>query len=256
MDLSLKGKRVIVSGGTRGIGRAVAETFAAEGANVAICARNETQVAEAVAAIGAMGVRSTGRAVDISNGPKLTEWIGDVAADFGGIDILVSNPGAMAIQNTPEAWRQNFDVDIMGALYAVEAAKPFLAQAASDHGDASIVLISTVSTMESDGESAYGPMKSALVHMAKGIARQHAAKGIRANVVSPGTVYFKGGVWNMIEQNMPDRYQHAMERNPTGRMGTPQDIANAVVFLASPRASYITGANLTVDGAITRRVNF
>ena len=99
-------------------------------------------------------------------------------------------------------------------------------------------------------------MKSALVHMAKGIARQHAAKGIRANVVSPGTVYFKGGVWNMIEQNMPDRYQHAMERNPTGRMGTPQDIANAVVFLASPRASYITGANLTVDGAITRRVNF
>jgi len=256
MNLSLQGKRVVVTGGTRGIGRAVAETFAAEGANVALCARNADQVAEAVAALGALGVQSTGKAVDISDGPGLSAWINEVAQFFGGIDVLVSNPGAMAIENTPAAWRLNFDVDIMGALHAVEAAKPHLAQAAQKHGDAAIVLISTVSTLESDGESAYGPMKSALVHMAKGIARQQAKWGIRANVVSPGTVYFKGGVWNKIEEHMPERYAQAMERNPMGRMGTPQEIANAVVFLASPRASFISGANLTVDGAITRRVNF
>ncbi len=256
MDLELQGKRVIVTGGTRGIGRAIAETFADEGAMVAICARNNDQVAEAVKALEAKGVKALGGVVDISKADDLSSWIAHVAASFGGIDAVVSNPGAMAIQNTPDAWRQNFEVDVLGALTTVEAAKPHLLAAAKERGDASIVLISTVSTMESDGESAYGPMKSALVHMAKGIARQQARHGLRANVVSPGTVYFKGGVWEMIEHNMPERYKGALERNPTGRMGSPQEIANAAVFLSSPKARYITGVNLAVDGAITRRVNF
>ena len=101
-----------------------------------------------------------------------------------------------------------------------------------------------------------GPIKAALVHMAKGLARQYAAKKIRVNVVSPGTVYFKGGVWNLVEQNMPKRYQDTLARNPTGRMATPQEIANAAVFLASPASSFTTGSNLIVDGAISNRVNF
>ncbi|MGY3037383.1 NAD(P)-dependent dehydrogenase (short-subunit alcohol dehydrogenase family) [Bradyrhizobium sp. USDA 4354] len=107
-----------------------------------------------------------------------------------------------------------------------------------------------------DAASSYGPIKAALIHMAKGLARQYAKKNIRVNVVSPGTVYFKGGVWEMIEQNMPERYQDAMKRNPTGRMATPQEIASAAVFLASPVSGFTTGSNLVVDGAISNRVNF
>jgi 3-oxoacyl-[acyl-carrier protein] reductase len=113
-----------------------------------------------------------------------------------------------------------------------------------------------VSAAETDNASSYGPIKAALIHYAKGLARQHAKRHIRTNVVSPGTVYFEGGVWNMIEKNMPAVYKGAMERNPMGRMATPQDIANATVFLASPASSFTTGVNLLVDGAISRRVNF
>jgi 3-oxoacyl-[acyl-carrier protein] reductase len=124
------------------------------------------------------------------------------------------------------------------------------------NGDAAFVIISSVSAAQADSASSYGPVKAALVHMAKGLARQYARKKIRANVVSPGTVYFKDGFWNMIEQNMPKRYEEALARNPTGRMATPQDIANAAVFLASPASSFTTGSNLIVDGAISNRVNF
>jgi 3-oxoacyl-[acyl-carrier protein] reductase len=121
---------------------------------------------------------------------------------------------------------------------------------------AAFVIISSISAAQADLASSYGPIKAALIHMAKGLARQYAKKKIRVNVVSPGTVYFKGGVWNMIEQNMPERYKDAMKRNPTGRMATPQEIASAAVFLASPVSGFTTGSNLVVDGAISNRVNF
>jgi len=226
MDLHLKGKKAIVLGGTRGIGRAIAETFAAEGADVAICARNADQVKDSVAALKDKGVRATGASVDIADGAALKSWIEKAAGELGGIDILVSNAGAMA-QGPGEAdWNLNF------------------------------MIISSVSAAESDNASSYGPIKAALIHMAKGLARQHAKRGIRTNVVSPGTVYFKGGVWATVEANAPAYFKQAIERNPTGRMATPQEIANATVFLASPVSSFTTGVNLLVDGAISRRVNF
>lgn len=256
MDLKLAGRRAVITGGTRGIGWAIAETLAAEGAAVALCARDGAAVAARVAELTARGARATGAAIDVADGPALAAWIDQVAADLGGIEILVSNPGAMAVGNSVEDWRRNFDVDILGARAAIEAAKPHLLKAGAETGDASIILISTVSTMEADGESAYGPVKAALTHMAKGIARQNAKAHLRANVVSPGTVYFEGGVWQTIERAMPDRFRDALARNPTGRMATPQDIADAVAFLASPRAGFITGVNLPVEGAISRRVHY
>jgi NAD(P)-dependent dehydrogenase (short-subunit alcohol dehydrogenase family) len=156
----------------------------------------------------------------------------------------------------PASWEQNFRLDVLGAVNAFEAARPFLEASGEKNGDAAIVIISSVSAAQADTASSYGPIKAALVHMAKGLARQYASKKIRVNVVSPGTVYFKGGVWNMVEQNMPKRYQDTLARNPLGRMATPQEIANAAVFLASPASSFTTGSNLIVDGAISNRVNF
>jgi 3-oxoacyl-[acyl-carrier protein] reductase len=256
MDLHLKSKKAIVLGGTRGIGRAIAETFAAEGADVAICARNADQVKDTVAALKDKGVRSTGASVDISDGPALKSWIEKAGGELGGIDILISNAGAMA-QGPGEAdWNQNFRRDVLGAVNAFDAARPFLEKGAETNGDAAFVIISSVSAAESDNASSYGPIKAALIHLAKGLARQHAKRKIRVNVVSPGMVYFKGGVWNMVEQNSPDYFKQAIARNPTGRAATPQEIANATVFLASPASSYTTGVNLLVDGAISRRVNF
>ena len=256
MDLHLRNKNAVVLGGTRGIGRAIAETLAGEGANVAVCARNPDQVTEAVAALKDKGVRATGAPVDITDGTALRGWIEAAAAELGGLDILVSNAGAMAQGGDPASWEANFKLDILGAVNAFEAALPFLEKAAERHGDAAFMIISSVSAAESDNSSSYGPIKAALIHWAKGLARQHAKRGIRTNVVSPGMVYFPGGVWQMVETNAPEYFKQAMARNPTGRAATPQDIANATVFLASPASSYTTGVNLLVDGAISRRVNF
>jgi 3-oxoacyl-[acyl-carrier protein] reductase len=256
MDLHLKGRKAIVLGGTRGIGRAIAETLAAEGADVGVCARNASQVEEAVAALSATGVKATGASVDIMDGEALKAWIAAAAGELGGLDILVSNAGAMAQGGDPASWEQNFRLDVLGAVNAFQAAKPFLVEAGKAHGDAAFVMISSVSAAESDSGSSYGPIKASLIHWAKGLARQYAAQHIRANVVSPGAIWFEGGVWNTIETNMPALYKSTLERIPAGRFGTPQDIANAAVFLASPAAAYATGVNLVVDGAISRRVNF
>ena len=223
---------------------------------MAICARKADQVRNAVAGLQSQGGRATGASVDITDGAALKSWIADAARELGSIDILFSNAGAMAQGGDPASWEQNFRLDVLGAVNAFEAARPFLEASGEKTGDAAFVIISSIAAAQADAASSYGPVKAALVHMAKGLARQYARKKIRVNVVSPGTVYFKGGVWNLVEQNTPKRYEDALARNPTGRMATPQEIANAAVFLASPASSFTTGSNLVVDGAISNRVNF
>ena len=256
MDLGLKGKRAIVLGGTRGIGRAIADLLADEGAAVAICARNPDEVDAAVEALGDKDVQALGQAVDIADGEALKAFISESGAMLGGIDILISNASALALGDSEDAWRKMLEIDMLGAVRSFEAARPMLERAGDAHGDASAVFISSVSAAESSSGGAYGPMKAALVHYAKGLARQHAAKKIRVNVVSPGTVLFEGGVWADIRDNQREVFERAMARNPTGRMGLPEEIAAAAVFLASPRSSFTTGSNLVVDGGITSRVNF
>jgi 3-oxoacyl-[acyl-carrier protein] reductase len=253
MDLGLKGARVLVTGSTRGIGRAIAETFAAEGANVGICSRNRADVDSAVAALKAKGVAVFGGAIDVSNGAALKGWVNDMASKLGGVDVVVANVSALSIGQDEESWEKEFSTDMMGTVRLVNAAMPYLEKS----GAAAIVTISSVSGREVDFASGpYGTFKAAIIHYTQGLAYQLASKGIRANSVSPGNTYFEGGVWNMIKDNNPELYNTALALNPTGRMGTPQEMANGAVFLASRAASFITGTNLVVDGALTRGVQF
>ena len=206
-----------------------------------------------VAALKAMGVAAFGGRVDVSDGAALKAWVSDMASKLGGVDAVVSNVSALAIGQDEESWQKEFSTDMMGTVRLVNAAMPYLEKS----GAAAIVTISSVSGREVDFASGpYGTFKAAIIHYTQGLANQLAAKGIRANSVSPGNTYFEGGVWNTIKDNNPELYKTALALNPTGRMGTPQEMANAVVFLASRAASFITGTNLVVDGALTRGVQF
>ena len=253
MDLGLKGLKAIVTGGTKGIGRAIAQTLAADGVHVAFCARNAIEVAQTVEAFAAHGVKVIGRVVDVADGPALAAFVDEAADGLSGIDIVVANVSALAIANDEAGWQRGFEVDMMGTVRLVNAAMPHLER--SGHG--SIVTISSVSGREIDfAAGPYGAFKAAIIHYTQGLAYHLAGKHIRANSVSPGNTYFPGGVWNQIETGNPALFSQALGLNPTGRMGTPQEMANAVAFLASPAASFITGTNLVVDGALTRGVQF
>ena len=253
MDLGLDGRKVLVTGGTKGIGRAIADLFAAEGAHVAICARDKAEVAAATAELASNGRKAFGAALDVADGPAVSAWVADSAKALGGIDIVVPNVSALAVAADDAAWQAGFQTDIMGSVRVVDAAMPWLEK--SDAG--SIVIISSVSGREVDfAAGPYGAFKAALIHYAQGLAFQLAPKNIRANTVSPGNTYFPGGVWERIEKGNPALFAQSLALNPTGRMGTPAEVARAVVFLASPAASFITGTNLVVDGALTRGVQF
>ncbi|MFQ5522766.1 MAG: SDR family NAD(P)-dependent oxidoreductase [Acidimicrobiia bacterium] len=253
MDLRLAGRTALVTGGTRGIGRAIVEAFVAEGTNVGFCARTASDVEETERALSGSGPDVVGSVVDVGDRDAIYRWVEDSVAGFGGIDIVVSNVSALAIPDTDENWEISLRVDLMGTVNLVKAALPYL-----EKSDApSIVAISSVSGREADFASGpYGTAKSAIIAYIQGLALQLAEKGIRANTVSPGNTYFPGGVWESIERDNPELFEYAMSLNPTGRMGTPEEMAAGVVFLASPVSSFTTGTNLVIDGALTRGIQF
>ena len=174
---------------------------------------------------------------------------------MGGIDILVANASALSFGLSSEAFRSALDVDLIHAVTAVEAAMPHLERSLSG----SIVEIGSIggvedSELNSYTRVSYGAIKAALHFYIKSLARTVAPKGIRANVVSPGSTFFEGGAWDRIKKQEPERFHAAVKMIPMGRMAQPDEIANVVAFTASPAASYVTGLNLVVDGAFTRRV--
>ena len=253
MDLQLSGKTALVTGGTRGIGRAIVEAFAAEGANVAFCARDAAEIAATQAALADSGVKVEGAILDMGDGDGVAAWVDDVAGRFGGLDAVVSNVSALAIPDTPESWEASLRVDLMGTVRLMQAAIPHVGRGESP----SLVAISSVSGREVDFASGpYGTVKSALIAYMAGLAFQLADTSIRANTVSPGNTYFDGGVWQGIESGSPEMFTESLALNPTGRMGTPQEVADVVVFVSSPRASRMTGANVLVDGGLSRGIQF
>ncbi|MBA3265009.1 MAG: SDR family oxidoreductase [Nocardioidaceae bacterium] len=250
MDLQLTGARVLVTGGTRGIGRAIVATFLDEGAVVAFCARNPEEISATEEALRERGT-VTGSVVDVGDAVALAAWVEQSADEFGGLDAVVANVSALAIPDTEENWLTSFNVDLMHTVRLVNAAMPHLERSSA----ASIVAISSVSGRESDFASGpYGTAKTAIVGYIHGLSLQLAGKGIRANTVSPGNTYFDGGVWSSIETGNPELFNTAVDLNPTGHMGTCEEIADPVVFLSSPRASRVSGTNLVVDGALTRGI--
>jgi 3-oxoacyl-[acyl-carrier protein] reductase len=247
VDLDLAGRRVAITGGTRGIGAAIAAAFADEGAAVALCARDGDAVEEAVAGLAARGVPAWGRPLDVADGPALQAFVDDAAAELGGLDVFVANAsGVMGRGLDDEAWQRGLDVDILGTVRGCEAALPHLERS----GVGAVVVVGSIAALEvTAGRRAYSSIKAALYPYVKTFARDVGPRGVRANLVSPGQIFFEGGIWDRIRVEDPERYASALAANPTGRLGTPEEVAAAVVFLASPRASFVSGTNLVVDGA-------
>ncbi|MEQ8230198.1 MAG: SDR family oxidoreductase [Gammaproteobacteria bacterium] len=256
MDLGLAGRRAIVTGGTRGIGRAIATRLVTEGAAVAICARNAdevTRVVDELSALAAADARVTGAAADVADTAAVRRFVDDAAEALGGLDIVVANVSALGGTPDEETWRRGMEIDMLGTVRTVDAALPHLERA--DGG--AIVAISSTAALEAfGGARPYNAIKAAVINYVSNLATALAPKGIRANTVSPGTIYFEDGVWGQRRREQPEVYAAALAGNPLGRMGTPEEVANAVAFLASPAASFVTGANLVVDGGFTRRVQY
>lgn len=250
MNLGLAKKRAIVTGGSKGIGRAIVTTLANEGADVSFCARTPDAVAETVAELAETGVTAIGRSVDVADADALSAWIDEAARELGGIDIVVANVSAQAFVGGEESWNRTFDVDLMHTVRAIERARPFLAGSPA----AGVVLVSSSSyamaAQTSPQGRAYGALKAALVSYGSQMAHELATDGVRVNTVSPGAVLFPEGVWDRIRRSDPERFARTERAAALGRYGSPEEIARAVVFLASPAASYITGANLRVDGGV------
>jgi 3-oxoacyl-[acyl-carrier protein] reductase len=252
MDLGLKGRKALITGGTKGIGRAIVDTLAEEGCNVAICARNSDEVAAAVEALRGKGVEAFGQSVDVGDVDALKGWVAQSAAALGGIDCVVSNVSG---GNAPgeDGWRANFEYDVLGAVRLVEASMGDLEK--SDN--ASIIMISSTAALEKFiGAGAYNAMKGAMIQYSGALAQDLGPKGIRVNSICPGPIFIEGGSWDMIKKNMTPFYEATVADIPVGRMGSADEVAAQVALLASPYGGYTTGTNIVIDGGFTKRIQF
>ena len=252
MDLGLKGLKVILTGGSRGIGRRTLELFAEEGCDVAFFSRNPNQVAETKAALEKHGGKVVASAFDLNDMGGYQDWLRDAAEKLGGCDIFIPGASASGSQVTGD-WDKCFQFDLMGAVKGCEALEPYLEKSA--HG--SVVFMGSTAGVETFlVPQAYNTIKGALLIYAKQLGQAWGPKGIRINTVSPGPVEFSGGNWETIKDAMPELYQAQGPQFALGRIGEPDDVAKTVVFIASPASRFTTGTNVIVDGGYTKRVQF
>lgn len=254
MDLQLHGKRALLAGASKGLGRAVAEMLATEGAAIAFCARETAAIAtahQALEAAGAVQVHSA--SVDLTDPAAYRTWVDEATRALGGCDIFISFTSAKGPPASEDTWRAAFEHDLMGVWRGIDAVMPHLE--ASGAG-AIVVMGTTVAIEPSFGPQPYAAMKAALINHATALAHRLAPKNIRVNIVSPGAIFIEGGDWDKIKAARPELYEKTAAGVSMGRLGRPEEVAAAVTFLCSPLASYITGTNLVVDGGMTKRVQF
>jgi NAD(P)-dependent dehydrogenase (short-subunit alcohol dehydrogenase family) len=245
MDLGLKGKSAIVTGGSRGIGFAIADLLGREGANVSICARNAAQVEKAGEALGQHGVKVHAATCDVSDPKALEAYIGEAHAALGGLDVLINNASAFGRSDDESGWQTSFDVDLMASVRASWAAIPLMEAA----GGGAIVHISSISGFAASTRTPpYAAIKATLMQYTLTQALQLAPKNIRVNCVAPGSIYFEGGTWDDARQNNPQLYEAIQYSIPSGRFGKPEEVADLTVYLASNAASWVTGQTVAVDG--------
>jgi 3-oxoacyl-[acyl-carrier protein] reductase len=254
MDLQLTGRKALVTGASRGIGRAIAETLAAEGCDLALCARGAGSLDEFAGQLREQGRTVVTASVDVADEASVTRFVQTATDGLGGLDIVVSNVSAGGLKG-PDQWITSFHADLLAFVRLAEAAVPHLEKSDA----ASIVAVGTTSafdTLPPTSANSYAALKAAVLQHASGLGHSLAPKGIRVNTVSPGPIDFPGGAWDNLHQNRPEFYEGIRARIPIGRLGSPEDVARAVVFLASPMAGHCTAVNLVVDGGFVSRVQF
>ncbi|HLI69763.1 MAG TPA: SDR family oxidoreductase [Ktedonobacteraceae bacterium] len=257
MDLGLQGKVVLVTGGSRGIGRAIAVQCAAEGADVAICARTEDDLASTLDSLRDQGRRVFGQIADVTKSDEVTRFFQESAEALGGIDILIANVGGAQgkglLGSTDEEWTRTFDLNVLHAVRTSRAVVPYMQR----RGGGSIVIISSISGYKPSPSVQYGSAKAAEIFLSRALVFELGPLGIRINTVCPGSTLFPGGGWERYRQRYPERFgQFQREEFPLGRLAAPEEIARVVAFVASPAGSWINGAMIPVDGGQQRPSSF
>jgi 3-oxoacyl-[acyl-carrier protein] reductase len=243
--LDFRGRRVVVAGGSKGIGRAIALGFAAAGADVSVCARGETALAAIGRDIGAFGVRAHTMSCDLADARSIASFIPAAAEALGGIDILVNNATGYGMTDDEEGWAKSLGIDLLGAVRASRFALPWLREAR----DPSILHIASIAALHASPRSApYAAAKAALMQYTTSQALALAPERIRVNAIAPGSIEFPEGLWERRREDDPALYGKTLARIPFGRFGQPEEIAGVALFLSSPLAGWITGQTLTVDG--------
>jgi len=251
MDLQLSGRKALVTGASRGIGRAIAVELAREGCDLALCARGTEALEDLAKELG--GTVYT-QAVDVADEQAVAGFVDTAAEQLSGLDIVISNVSAGGLKG-PDQWRLSFEADLLAFVRITEAAVPHLERSDA----AAIVAVGTTSafdTLPPASPNSYAAFKAAVLEHASQLGHALAPKGIRVNTVSPGPIDFPGGAWDSLHERRPEFYEGIRARIPVGRLGRAEEVARAVTFLASPAAGFCTAVNLVVDGGFTSRVQF
>jgi 3-oxoacyl-[acyl-carrier protein] reductase len=245
MQLAFDDKRVIVAGGSRGIGRAIAMAFAEAGAHISICARGAEDLQETAAAIAGRGVTVHSGVCDLADQDAIVAYIAAATAALGGLDILVNNASAFGASDDEASWSRSFSIDVMAIVRASRAAIPCLDKA----GGGAILNIASISGYRASARTVpYAAVKAAVINYTMSQALVLAPKKIRVNAIAPGSIEFPGGIWEQRKASDPRLYDQILRAIPWGRLGRPEEIASAALFLCSDLASWVTGQTLTVDG--------